>query len=51
MNYKINLREENYEWNREFLGYGFLKVTGKSYLKNKGANICKKPYVYDIEVE
>ena len=51
MNYKINLREENYEWNREFLGYGFLKVTGKSYLKNKGANRCKKPYVYDIEVE
>ena len=51
MNYKIYSREENYEWNSEFLDYGVLKVTGKSYLKNKGANRCKKPYVYDIEVD
>jgi len=51
MNYKIDLRKENYEWNNEFLDYGILKVTGKSYFKNKGANRCKKPYVYDIEVE
>ena len=31
--------------------YGTLKVTNLSYFKNKGANRCKKPYVYDIEVE
>jgi len=51
IDYKIDFREENYEWNNKFLDYGLLKVTGKSYLKNKGANRCKKPYVYDIEVE
>jgi len=31
--------------------YGLLKVSSISYFKNKGANRCKKPYVYDIEVE
>ena len=51
MRYKIDVRKENYEWDSKFLDYGLLKVTGKSYLKNKGANGCKKPYVYDIEVE
>ena len=51
MNYKINNREEMYNWNNNFLDYGLLKVTDISYFKNKGANRCKKPYVYDIEVE
>jgi superfamily II DNA or RNA helicase len=51
MKYKLNERNEKYEWNNKYLDYGILKVTGKSYLKNKGANRCKKPYVYDIEVE
>ena len=31
--------------------YGTLKVTDISYFKNEGSNICKKPYVYDIEVK
>ena len=51
MKYKLNERNEKYEWNNKYLAYGILKVTGKSYFKNKGANRCKKPYVYDIEVE
>ena len=51
MRYKIDVRKENYEWDSKFLDYGLLKVTSKSYFKNKGANRCKKPYVYDIEVE
>ena len=51
MEYKLNGRKEKYEWNNKYLDYGILKVTGKSYFKNKGANRCKKPYVYDIEVE
>jgi superfamily II DNA or RNA helicase len=51
MEYKINTREELYKWNNEFLDYGLLKVSSISYFKNKGANRCKKPYVYDIEVE
>ena len=38
------------ELNKE-LDYGLLKVTDISYFKNKGANRCKTPYVYDIEVE
>ena len=40
-----------YEWNKEFLNYGLLRVTNIIYFKNKGANRCKTPYVYDIEVE
>ena len=51
MIYKINERQEKYVWNNIFLEYGTLKVTQISYLKNKGANRCNKPYVYDIEVE
>ena len=51
MNYKINDREEIYNWNNIFLDYGTIKLTQISYFKNKGANRCKKPYVYDIEVE
>jgi len=31
--------------------YGYLKVTSVDYFENKGANRCKKPYVYDIEVQ
>jgi superfamily II DNA or RNA helicase len=31
--------------------YGLLKVSSISYFKNNGDNRCKKPYVYDIEVE
>ena len=51
MKYKLDDRSEKYEWNSKFLDYGLLKVTGKSYFKNKGKNRCKRPYVYDIEVE
>ena len=51
MNYKINERQEKYVWSNTFLDYGTLKVTQISYFKNKGANRCKKPYVYDIEVD
>ena len=51
MQYKINNRKNNYAWNNKFLDYGLLKVTSKTYFENKGANRCKKPYVYDIEVE
>jgi superfamily II DNA or RNA helicase/intein/homing endonuclease len=51
MNYKIVNREENYEWNSTFLDYGTLRVTNISHFKNKGYGRCKKPYVYDIEVE
>jgi len=51
MEYKINNKQYNYEWNNKFLEYGLLKVTNLSYFKNKGVNRCKKPYVYDIEVE
>ena len=51
MQYKIDNRKDKYVWNNKFLDYGLLKVTGKSYFENKGANRCKKPYVYDIEVE
>ena len=51
MDYKLNNREETYEWSNNFLDYGLLRVTDISYFKNKGANRCKKPYVYDIEVE
>ena len=51
MEYKLNEREETYEWDDQFLGYGILKVSNISYFKNKGANRCKTPYVYDIEVE
>ena len=39
-----------YEWNKEFLNYGLLRVTKIIYFKNKGANRCKIPYVYDIEI-
>jgi superfamily II DNA or RNA helicase len=39
-----------YEWNKEFLNYGLLRVTNIIYFKNKGANRRKTPYVYDIEV-
>ena len=31
--------------------YGYLKVTSVDYFENKGDNRCKKPYVYDIEVQ
>ena len=51
MIYKINERQEKYVWSNTFLDYGTLKVTQISYLKNKGANRCKKPNVYDIEVD
>ena len=53
MKYKIDLKLSSsiYKWNNEFLNYGLLKVTSINYFKNKGANNCKKPYVYDIEVE
>ena len=51
MQYKIDNRKNKYIWNNKFLDYGLLKVTSKSYFENKGANRCKKPYVYDIEVE
>lgn len=51
MNYKVGNREEIYNWDNNFLDYGLLKVSNISYFKNKGANRCKKPYVYDIEVE
>ena len=51
MNYKVSNRDEIYSWDNKFLDYGLLKVTNISYFKNKGANRCKKPYVYDIEVE
>lgn len=51
MEYKVTSSEEIYDWNNKFLNYGTLKVTNLSYFKNKGANRCKKPYVYDIEVE
>ena len=51
MEYKVTSRQEIYDWNNKFLNYGTLKVTNLSYFKNKGANRCKKPYVYDIEVE
>ena len=51
MQYKIDSRKNNYAWNNKFLDYGLLKVTSKSYFENKGANRCKKPYVYDIEVD
>ena len=50
MVYKIDNRNEIYEWSNQFLNYGYLKVTGIEYFENKGANRCKKPYVYDIEV-
>ena len=50
MDYKLNNREETYEWSNNFLDYGLLRVTDISYFKNKGANRCKKPYVYDIFV-
>ena len=51
MNYKVNDREEIYNWDNNFLDYGYLKVTSVDYFENKGANRCKKPYVYDIEVQ
>jgi superfamily II DNA or RNA helicase len=51
MKYKLVERDEQYDWNNTFLNYGTLKVSQISYFKNKGANRCKKPYVYDIEVE
>ena len=51
MQYKIDNIKNKYIWNNKFLDYGLLKVTSKSYFENKGANRCKKPYVYDIEVE
>lgn len=51
MQYKIDNKKNKYIWNNKFLDYGLLKVTSKSYFENKGANRCKKPYVYDIEVE
>ena len=51
MQYNIDNRKNKYIWNNKFLDYGLLKVTSKSYFENKGANRCKKPYVYDIEVE
>ena len=44
-------KSKKYEWNNQFLEYGTLRVTNISYFKNKGANRCKTPYVYDIEVE
>jgi len=55
MKYKIDLKLSssicNHKWKNEFLNYGLLKVTSINYFKNEGANNCKKPYVYDIEVE
>ena len=55
MKYKIDFKLSggicNYKWDNEFLNYGLLKVTSINYFKNKGTNNCKKPYVYDIEVE
>ena len=51
MQHKIDSRKNNYAWNNKFLDYGLLKVTDKTYFENKGANRCKKPYVYDIEVD
>jgi superfamily II DNA or RNA helicase len=50
--YDKNISKKNYEiipvLNED---YGTLKITNISYFKNKGANRCIKPYVYDIEVE
>jgi superfamily II DNA or RNA helicase len=52
MEYKLNEnKSKKYEWNNQFLEYGTLRVSNISYFKNKGANRCKTPYVYDIEVE
>jgi len=51
MHYKINDRNDIYNWSNKFLDYGYLKVTSINYFENKGANRCKKPYVYDIEVK
>ena len=60
MEYKLNgskpdenksNKSKKYEWNNQFLEYGTLRVSNISYFKNKGANRCKTPYVYDIEVE
>ena len=51
MHYKINDRNDIYNWSNKFLDYGYLKITSINYFENKGANRCKKPYVYDIEVK
>jgi len=51
MDCELGNREQNYEWGNNFLDHGLLRVTDISYFKNKGTNICKNLYVYDIEVE
>lgn len=51
VDYKFSKRKDEYQWDVKFHDYGLLKVTGISYFKNKGANRCKRPYVYDVEVE
>lgn len=53
MQYKINSNTvpSKYDWNNEYLNYGTLRVSSVVPFKNKGANRCEKPYVYDIEVE
>jgi len=53
MQYKMNSDTvlAKYDWNNEYLNYGTLRVSSVVPFKNKGTNTCKKPYVYDIEVE
>lgn len=53
MKYKINDEEQNnvYRWSNNFFEYGYLKISNIEKDVNKGANKCKTPYVYDIEVE
>jgi len=42
---------EEYKWNNKHHNYGTLRVSYVVPFKNEGTDRCKKPYVYDIEVE
>lgn len=49
--YTTLLANSKYTWNSEYLNYGTLRVSSVIPFKNKGVDMCTKPYVYDIEVE
>jgi superfamily II DNA or RNA helicase len=51
MSYKSTILSQKYKWNNNFLNYGTLKITNIQTIQNNGYASCKKPFVFDIEVE